>query len=793
MFRIIAIRLFSPCKDYIVRALHRDTTYFFYNDYEDIGGEYWCGIQKRKKSERHFESYYNGFGKNNPEISISSIVGKNGEGKSSLIEAMIRIINNFTVKAGFLNDHKTLSMANGVYGVLFYEVDGDLHSIECQGEEVKLDEQLVKEDKLLLESRQNLFYTIVNNYSIYSYNSKLFEKESEDGSCWINGVFHKNDGYQTPIVLTPMRTEGKLDINTELQLCRQRLMSLYADSNSFSNNRIISDEKFAKGYAFNLVEESKLIKSSLTDYFRTIWGSRSLRTYYRNYEEYLEKKHDHYRISEKYYTEEDFRGQLKFFSVYNAHIIDKYRNLFQMASDIHHRIWVKMTDTEEDPEVRRYLKAFTPVAKDFIADKPVRSNLISALEALSLYCGYINGLELQRICYIIDICERWEQSGVFEKDYTYSVVFDETTQLPEEKKQALMYLAYKTLAIFSHYKPYTNLIDTQARAFMFFEYPMEGNQDIYNGLEKCFDELFIETKQSNEIKDSFDTIKLKQTINFLRHEEYALWKMDAVPSSLSSYGFTHYISFDYLSLLVNELISKIGDNSLALLPPPIYEGEIIVEDKTTPKGLFPMSELSSGELQMLNSIGTFTYHLRNLEQLHNRSTPMQYKYVNLVLEEVELYFHPDYQRQYIYRLLEQISQVHFSHIRSINVIIVTHSPFVLSDIPQKNILYLEKGSPKTVAITPFAANIGDTLKDSFFLGSGFMGEYTRCMIASLLLYLVPKDRDYYGGWPNRETIYHMSLKWDDEKAESFIREIGDRLVRESLYGLLEERKHKTQD
>ena len=196
---------------------------------------------------------------------------------------------------------------------------------------------------------------------------------------------------------------------------------------------------------------------------------------------------------------------------------------------------------------------------------------------------------------------------------------------------------------------------------------------------------------------------------------------------------------------------------------------------------------------MLNSIGTFTYHLRNLEQLHNRSTPMQYKYVNLVLEEVELYFHPDYQRQYIYRLLEQISQVHFSHIRSINVIIVTHSPFVLSDIPQKNILYLEKGSPKTVAITPFAANIGDTLKDSFFLGSGFMGEYTRCMIASLLLYLVPKDRDYYGGWPNRETIYHMSLKWDDEKAESFIREIGDRLVRESLYGLLEERKHKTQD
>ena len=43
---------------------------------------------------------------------------------------------------------------------------------------------------------------------------------------WLNGIFHKNDGYQTPIVLSPFRTKGNININTENTLSRERLITL---------------------------------------------------------------------------------------------------------------------------------------------------------------------------------------------------------------------------------------------------------------------------------------------------------------------------------------------------------------------------------------------------------------------------------------------------------------------------------------------------------------------------------------------------------------------------------------
>lgn len=204
--------------------------------------------------------------------------------------------------------------------------------------------------------------------------------------------------------------------------------------------------------------------------------------------------------------------------------------------------------------------------------------------------------------------------------------------------------------------------------------------------------------------------------------------------------------------------------------------------------MFPMAELSSGELQMLNSIGTYTYHLRNLDYPPSAEGMIQYKYVNLILEEVELYFHPDYQKQYIYRMLEQIRQIRFTNIKAINIIIVTHSPFVLSDIPGNNILYLNKGLPDTSSgLNPFAANIGDTLKNSFFLENGFMGEFAIRKIESLLRYLVPEEYAKNEGLRKRRDNYD----WNYERAFVFIKQIGDPLVKGALEGLLKDHTERS--
>ena len=60
-------------------------------------------------------------------------------------------------------------------------------------------------------------------------------------------------------------------------------------------------------------------------------------------------------------------------------------------------------------------------------------------------------------------------------------------------------------------------------------------------------------------------------------------------------------------------------------------------------------------------------------------------------------------------------------IKSINVIIATHSPFVLTDILTQNTLYLSKGERKTVEQQTFGANYYDMLHDSFFFKDTALG------------------------------------------------------------------------
>lgn len=91
-----------------------------------------------------------------------------------------------------------------------------------------------------------------------------------------------------------------------------------------------------------------------------------------------------------------------------------------------------------------------------------------------------------------------------------------------------------------------------------------------------------------------------------------------------------------------------------LVPPPIFSIEIILKDKDTPNSdNVPFNTLSSGERQQAFSISSALYHLANIESVHNDENNERVRYSNalIIFEEVELYFHPQLQKQLIKNLL----------------------------------------------------------------------------------------------------------------------------------------------
>ena len=185
--------------------------------------------------------------------------------------------------------------------------------------------------------------------------------------------------------------------------------------------------------------------------------------------------------------------------------------------------------------------------------------------------------------------------------------------------------------------------------------------------------------------------------------------------------------------------------------------------------------MSSGERQLLYTCSTFIYHILNLMSVQD-SRRVRYRNMMLVLDEVEICFHPEYQRQFISRLQDMLVKFRFNRYCSICIIIATHSPFILSDIPQQNILYLKDGQcvNGSVSVNPYAANVNDILHQSFFLDKTFMGDYALERMKKLLA-----DVETYGKKKNNRSI---------EEIEQEIALIGDKFLKQQLTSLLTYKK-----
>ncbi len=625
-FQLIAIKV---NKDRTIgqRKLTANKPYFFSEGYEITNN-----VLTIKEENKISSNIYNLFLKDKegqqPSISINAIVGENGSGKSTIVEYVIRLINNLSAAIfgeKFSNPAaEHLHYIEGMDGELWYLVDNkavrlvvndkkvDLFSYTKDTQEEKFGNETLllsneKTDKdspmenlnpeKLKEFIPSLFYTLVSNYSIYAYNAVDYLDENNSikleseirgkvtnakYECnWLSGIFHKNDGYQSPIVLTPYREEGNININTEKQLSKERLISL-------------------------LLMDSK--------YYRTING--------------------HLKVTD-----------------------------------------LKITKNEENK------------------DK-------NTLKKEELYHLTENGFKNIKK----RIIELWiEKIGISKEEIENN----------NYKEEISTYIAYKTLKIASRYKQYSNKFYTKQHQRMYSRFDEGLLKELIGKM--CNDTSHITKK----IRQCF--LYLLYNPFKLKSEGESIIKIDEAEKRVKK-GLTNSDS-----LRNNPFFKNISIEDL--LPPPIFSIEIILKDKLNSDNV-PFNTLSSGERQQAFSISSALYHLANIESVHNDKNNVRVCYSNalIIFEEVELYFHPQLQKQLIKNLLDGIKQMHFKHIKSIQIIFVTHSPFILSDIPTENILALKKDCTETKELKTFSANIYDILNTSFFMEEGAIGDYAQWII-----------------------------------------------------------------
>ena len=290
-------------------------------------------------------------------------------------------------------------------------------------------------------------------------------------------------------------------------------------------------------------------------------------------------------------------------------------------------------------------------------------------------------------------------------------------------RTAGMYLIYKTLSIANKYPAYEEFAEIGDVSS--FQKHVDAQSQ-----EQIIKLVNIILKDKSHI-----TLKIRQTLHFVEALLNGYLKPKELLNSVFSYDW-------YIKKIVPNKELRSMRAIQEYLPPSFFsigiEVDKFVDGKRQNDEPISIDRLSSGERQYLYTFSTYIYHILNLLSIQGANR-VKYRRINLILDEVEICLHPEYQRKFVNELLGYIKRLYMNRNASFNIMIATHSPFILSDIPQSNILYLEEGCvPDTSEFkNPFAANICDILYQSFFLKNGFVGEYARRKVNDLITKLSP--------------------------------------------------------
>ncbi|WP_247943895.1 AAA family ATPase [Streptococcus oralis] len=194
------------------------------------------------------------------------------------------------------------------------------------------------------------------------------------------------------------------------------------------------------------------------------------------------------------------------------------------------------------------------------------------------------------------------------------------------------------------------------------------------------------------------------------------------------------------------------------------ESDNLISQETFSVLEFAWNGLSSGELALLNLLGRLNSIKSNLSSK-----------ILVLLDEVDLGLHPEWQRNWVNRVLPIIGKIMKKRNGAVRVILSTHSPIILSDFLAEDVIYLPEEPNKK--LKTFGQNIYSLFKNSFFLEAP-KGAFSQQVIEDLLKIfgnssndVLIQERAAY-----EEFISKYGLQFDKETPGYEVREFFEELI-----------------
>lgn len=599
MFKLIAVKVLEGCRKSVCKCLSVGKMYYFNNDYYITDDS----ICLRDEYIRLLpDDFFSLDATSTLQINISAVVGMNGDGKSTLMELVMRLINN-CAKHYRLADKDNLLQIVGVKAELYYLLDNVVYCIKEAKEDnyaslwkcADMSDSDVRQwNKIMTPvksvSRMNeLFYTIVSNYSHYAYNTRDFREEWSDKvqseedckKCWLHYLFHKNDGYRTPITIHPYRYEGNIDVNREAELTMQRLVALYIqEANPKENNNSFRriGSKDAELLQLTDIGYSKLQEFTIIQFFKDNKSISLLLNYIKKIEDNISAYDDFEVENLQDNMLETVECCLDLLTGTNDEPYSEFIRAFY--------VWIgnKKGVCSSKSDLRKFLNSMRKF------NNSIKITRLPYNEFAKKYKRYdkLNVKQLIRIRFVYDVLNSWE--------FPVDILLKEYEDL-NEIERCQHYIIYKTISICAIYPEYRDFVDSIERGW-------NNNGLVFNN------SVIKEVVEKIKKDKTHVTLKLRQCLNFIELCKKEKSNIFEKVSDIELYNKLGnelkggmFIRFDDLKSYF-----KREPFPLDLLPPPIYKTDILFCSELDLDNYIPYKYLSSGEKQLLNNFGALIYH-----------------------------------------------------------------------------------------------------------------------------------------------------------------------------------------